>query len=79
MADYHHRRVNILDPGTGAAVGRCDGPDETGVCSLVAADGVVACAGCRIAPTSAGPEHWLLWVPRGSRHCPLAWPLEAAY
>jgi hypothetical protein len=78
MAEYHDR-VDILDPGTGAAVGRCDGPDERGVCSEVAAHGVVACAGCRIAPTSARPEYWLLWVPPGSHHCPLAWQLEAAY
>jgi hypothetical protein len=68
--------VDILDNTTLAVVGHCYGPTSAGHCDNPKPDGVVGCAGCRIASPDAGPEHWLLWVPDGSRHCPLTWDLE---
>jgi hypothetical protein len=68
--------VDIHDETTQHQVGHCDGPTPAGTCPNAGPDRVVACAGCRIAPHNAGPEYWLLWVPPGSRHCPLAWDLE---
>jgi hypothetical protein len=70
MTDH---RVDILDTDTNELLGGCSGP-AGGACSI--ASGVVGCAGCRIAPADASPEYALLWVPPGSRHCPLAWDLE---
>jgi hypothetical protein len=78
MADSHDW-VDILDPGTRDALDHCHGPDPTGACSKPTDDGVVGCAGCRIAAAAAGPEYWLLLVPPGTRHCPLSRSLEAAY
>jgi hypothetical protein len=70
MTDYS---VDILHTDTLEVVGRCGGP-RGGACSI--ATGVVGCAGCRISPADASPEYAFLWVPPGSRHCPLAWDLE---
>jgi hypothetical protein len=69
-------RVDILDDVTHEVVDECYGPTATGCCPRTRPDGVVCCAGRRIAPTGAGPEYWMMWVPPGSRHCPLAWDLE---
>jgi hypothetical protein len=69
-------RVNILDDVTHEVVDECYGPTATGCCPRTHPDGVVCCAGRRIAPTGAGPEYWMMWVPPGSPHCPLAWDLE---
>jgi hypothetical protein len=69
-------RVDILDETTREIVGHCYGPTAVGDCPGADADAVVACAGCRIAPTGGGAGYWLLWVPPGSRQCPLAWDLE---
>jgi hypothetical protein len=69
-------RVDILDAITSELVDECYGPTATGRCPRTRPDGAVGCAGCRIAPTGAGPEYWMMWVPPASRHCPLAWDLE---
>ena len=68
--------IDILDDRTLEVVDHCDGP-LAGVCSQRRADGSVACAGYRIRPADTAPEYMLLQVPPGSRHCPLAWNLEA--
>jgi hypothetical protein len=68
--------VDIVDDTTFAVVDHCDGP-VAGRCPRAGSDGVVACAGRRIDPADASPEYTLLQVPAGSRHCPLAWNLEA--
>ena len=70
--------VDILDATTLEVVDHCYGPTAGTICPRSGPDGVVACAGRRIAPTDAGPEYSLLWVPPGSRQCPLAWNLEVA-
>lgn len=72
-------RVEILDAATLEVLGRCPGPTPAGKCPRADRHGVVACAGCRIAPGDADPEYWLVEVPPRSRHCPLAWTLEASY
>jgi hypothetical protein len=69
-------RIDILDTVTSEPIDHCYGPTTGGSCRRMGPEGVVACAGRRIAPTGAGPEYWYLWVPPGSRHCPLAWNLE---
>ena len=71
-------RVDILDERTGEVVGECHGPTTDGTCPYSTPSGVVGCEGRRIAPTEAGSEYWMLWVPPNSRHCPLAWNLAAA-
>lgn len=68
--------VDILDDGTLEVVDHCDGP-VGGACTRAGADGVVACAGHRIDPADQAPEYALLQVPAGSRHCPLAFDLQA--
>jgi hypothetical protein len=40
------------------------------------AGGAVPCSGHRINPDNASPEFALLWVPPGTRQCPLTWNLE---
>jgi hypothetical protein len=69
-------RVDILSDSTGELVASCYGPTAVGSCPHADSRGVVACAGCRIAPVAAGPEYWNMSVPRKSRHCPLAWQME---
>ena len=56
--------VDILDAVTREVVDECYGPTATGRCPGAAPDVVVCCAGRRIAPTGAGPEYWMMWVPR---------------
>jgi hypothetical protein len=68
--------VDILDDATLEVVDQCYGP-VGGACPKAGADGVVACAGRRIDPGDGRPEYVRLQVPAGSRHCPLAWNLEA--
>ena len=70
-------RVAILDNDTLEVVDCCYGP-VGGRCPRADVKGVVACAGRRIAPTDAGPEYQMLWIPPGSGHCPLAWNLDVA-
>ena len=70
-------RVYILSAATGEMIDHCDGPEPGGRCPYAGGDGIVPCSGCRVAPLSAGPEYWLLFVPPRSRHCPQAWNLEA--
>ena len=72
-------RVDILDTGTGEPLGTCHGPDQSGACPHADRDGIVACAGYRVASESAGPEYWHLYVPAGCRQCPLSWPMVASY
>jgi hypothetical protein len=67
--------VEILDESTMEVVDYCYGP-EGGICSRLGADGVVGCSGHRIEPEDASPEYSRLWVPPGTRQCPLAWNLE---
>ncbi len=70
-------RVDILDDTTVEVLDQCYGPRADGRCPRAGWNGAVACAGRRIAPTEAGAEYWLMWVPPGSQHCPLAWNLES--
>jgi hypothetical protein len=69
--------VDMLDAATGEVVDHCYGPVLGGDCSRADRNGIVLCNGRRIAAPSAGPEHWLVWVPPASRHCPRAWKLDA--
>jgi hypothetical protein len=69
--------VDLLDAATGDVVDHCYGPVLGGGCSRADRNGIVLCNGRRIAAPSAGPEHWLVWVPPASRHCPKAWKLDA--
>jgi hypothetical protein len=50
-------RVDILSDSTGELVASCYGPTAVGSCPHADSRGVVACAGCRIAPVAAGPEY----------------------
>ncbi len=68
--------IDILDDQTLHVVDHCDGP-VAGLCSWRKPDRATACAGHRIRPADGAPEYMLLQVPPGSRHCPLAWNLEA--
>jgi hypothetical protein len=70
-------QVDMLDAATGEVVDHCFGPVLGGGCSRADRHGIVLCNGRRIAPPSAGPEYWLVWVPPASRHCPRAWGLDA--
>jgi hypothetical protein len=65
--------VDIVDADTYRVVGHCKGP-VAGACSI--ATRIVRCASRRIAPAEAAPEYSMLWVPPGTRHCPLMWNLE---
>ncbi len=69
--------IEILDNATLEVVGYCFGPTATGACEEAGQDGVVRCAGCRVASVDADPQYWRVWVPPGSHHCPLAWSLQA--
>jgi hypothetical protein len=70
-------RVAILHNVTRGVVGYCAGPAPAGHCCQAGPGRVVACAGRRIAAPDAGPAYWLMEVPPGSRHCPLAWDLDS--
>lgn len=63
---------DVRDPVSHGEVIRCWGPDATGGCPDVRDDGVIACAGHRIAPFYGGPESWLAKVPENARQCPLS-------
>jgi hypothetical protein len=69
--------ADIVDPVTGEVVNHCCGPTPQGGCSAPDKNGIVLCAGCRIASLCAGPECWNLWVPPTSQHCPAAWSLDS--
>jgi hypothetical protein len=69
--------VDILDESTMDVVDHCDGPEAGTICPRAGADRVVACAGHRIDPFGASPEYARMWIPPGTRQCPLAWNLEA--
>jgi hypothetical protein len=69
-------RVALLNNDSGEVVGYCTGPTATGSCPSAGLGGVVGCAGYRIAPPNASSVYWLMWVPVGSRQCPLSWDLE---
>jgi len=69
--------VEILDSNTNEVVNHCFGPTAAGGCPAADQDGVVLCHGCRIAPSSSGPEYWNLLVPQESHHCPRAWNLDS--
>jgi hypothetical protein len=47
-------RVDILSDSTGELVASCYGPTAVGSCPHADSRGVVACAGCRIAPLPRG-------------------------
>ena len=68
--------VDILDEATLEIVDECYGPADGLNCPRSGPGGVVACAGRRVDPDDS-PEHCRLWIPPGTRHCPLAWNLEA--
>jgi hypothetical protein len=68
--------VDILDNVTLEVVDHCYGPFG-GACSRAGVHGVVGCAGHRIDPGDGRPEYVRLQVLPGTRHCPLAWDLEA--
>ena len=70
------QEVDILDELTLEVVDHCLGP-VGGACPKAGVDGVVACAGYRIDPNDGRPEYVRLQVLPGTRHCPLAWDLEA--
>jgi hypothetical protein len=70
-------RVDILDAANGKVVDHCYGPTSVGSCPGANRDGIVPCNGRRIAASGAGPEHWLVFVPQATRHCPSAWNLAA--
>jgi hypothetical protein len=65
-------RVDIIDDRSGRVIGSCHGPTLAGTCSQRGPHAVVACAGRRISLLAGGPGNWMLWVPAGSRECPLA-------
>jgi hypothetical protein len=65
--------IRILHPVTGALVGRCRGPTESGVCPKAGPNGVVPCAGMMIAAAEPDPGYWPVPIPRGYRHCDLPW------
>jgi len=69
-------RVDIFDNQSRRLIGVCHGPTLAGTCTKRPPTTVVACAGGRISELAAGPAKWLLYVPSGSRHCPLAADLE---
>ena len=70
-------RVDILDAAHGKVVDHCYGPTSGGSCPGANRDGIVPCNGRRIAASCTGPEHWLVFVPPATRHCPSAWNLAA--
>jgi hypothetical protein len=57
-------QVSTIAPGRKVRFGR------------MLAGGAVPCSGHRINPDNASPEFALLWVPPGTRQCPLTWNLE---
>lgn len=64
----------VLDPETGTALRRCDGPDVSGLCPAVAAGEPVPCGGLEIASGRGNPAtRWRMHVPCGSEACPIGW------
>jgi hypothetical protein len=69
-------RVALLNDESLEVVGYCNGPTATDSCSNAGSGRVVGCAGYRIAAPNASSIYWLMFVPPGSRQCPLTWNLE---
>lgn len=69
-------RVDMIDVTTDEVVDFCRGPSLGGLCPHPESDGTVPCAGRRVASEGMGPEHWMVWVPERTAHCPLGWNLD---